>query len=71
MFKMPKVYEKEKIGLRVDQVIRLLVKGYISELKLIRKDSRTSGIVRVPSCFIGQRMKVILIPEDEIETLGL
>ena len=63
---MPKQYKEERIQLSLNDLIDLAVKGYDFE-KEIKRESHSSGVIRVPSKFVGQTFRVILIPKGNLD----
>lgn len=49
-----------------DELIDLAIKGY-SEVKEVKKESYSSGVLRLPARFIGQKFRVILIPQKNLD----
>ena len=63
---MPKQYKEERISMTKEDMIDLVVKGY-DDVRTVMKESHSSGVIRLPSRFIGQKFRVILIPQSNID----
>ena len=63
---MPKQYKEERISMTKEDMMDLVVKGF-SDVKTVMKESFSSGVIRVPSRFVGQKFRVILIPQGNLD----
>jgi len=63
---MPKIYELKGIKITTDELLDVCLKGF-SDVREVKKDSPTSGAIRVPARYVGQSFRVILIPIDELD----
>ena len=68
--KMPKLYKFKNNKINTKEMEGIILKGYVIN-KIIKKEGNSSGVIRVPKRFIGQRFRVILIPEDNVLDLNL
>ena len=63
---MPKQYKEERITMTKDELIDLVVKGF-DDVRVVKKESYSSGVLRLPARFIGQKFRVILIPQSNLD----
>ena len=63
---MPKQYKEERITMTEKELIDLALNGY-SELREVKKESLSSGVIRLPARFTGQKFRVILIPQSNLD----
>jgi len=63
---MPKQYKEERITMTKDELIDLVLKGF-DDIREVKKESGSSGVLRMPARFIGQKFRVILIPLSNLD----
>ena len=63
---MPKQHNEERITMTKDELIDLTLKGF-NDIKEVKKESNSSGVIRLPVRFIGQKFRVILIPQSNLD----
>jgi len=62
------------MGKKFDKPVELdlrgiVIKGYVED-KIVRYQSNTGSAIYVPKRFEGQKMRVILIPQDATEEIN-
>ena len=63
---MPKQYKEERITMTKDEIIDLVVNGF-DDIRVVKQESYSSGVIRLPARYIGQKFRVILIPQSNID----
>ena len=63
---MPKQYKEERITMTKEDMIDLVCNGF-DDIREVKKESNSSGVLRMPARFIGQKFRVILIPQSNLD----